>query len=95
MPQIKKRIQEIDEFYNNNCLDDRVKFLQGPRMKLYRLISNSIISEKDKEFTLNIPINKKEQQSSSRKNKSNARKNDTERKNEIRGGDTNRSNTTK
>jgi hypothetical protein len=35
---IKRRVKEMDEFYNQNCLDVRVRFMQGARLKLSRLI---------------------------------------------------------
>lgn len=36
---MKKRLDDIDKFYNSNCSDIRVRYLQGPRMKIFRLLS--------------------------------------------------------
>lgn len=43
--KIKKRIKEIDDFYNLNFMDERVRYLQTGRMKLMRLISQEPVTK--------------------------------------------------
>lgn len=44
----------MDDFYNHNCLDERVRNLQVAKMKLIRLINSSILVSKDEDLMVNI-----------------------------------------
>lgn len=82
----------MDEFYNVNCLDERVRFLQGPRMRLWRLLNNSMIIEKDKELTVNFPWKNTNEVSPSRNLNATSRANGGMKKNEPSKDETLKSN---
>lgn len=45
LSQIKKRISDLEQFYNRHCHDERVRYLHGCKMKLIRLVSMGPVTE--------------------------------------------------
>jgi hypothetical protein len=45
--QIQARIEELDEFYENNSTDVRIQYFEKLRLKLKKLLMNNIFHEQD------------------------------------------------
>jgi hypothetical protein len=65
----------MDDFYNHNCLDERVRNLQVAKMKLIRLINSSILVSKDEDLMVNISRKNKKDISTSKISNPNLKKN--------------------
>jgi|688.fasta_scaffold422617_1 hypothetical protein len=65
----------MNDFYNHNSLDERVRNLQVPQMKLTRLINSSILVSKDENLMVNISGNNKKDISTSKISNGNQKRN--------------------